>query len=310
MELRQIIQFVAVAEARNFRQAAAHLHMSQPPLSQAIRRLETELAVRLFHRTSRSVELTEAGKVLLTEARRILADIDAAVLMTQRTAHGDAGKLSVGFTVPWAYEVMPRILQEFRAARPNVALSLRETSSSAQLRNLLDGGLDVGFLRLPGKCDIRGIATIPLHEDRLAVVLPAAHPLGTMPSLALTDLQDEAFILPPFQADAETEPFSFRMQVVRLCLEAGYSPRVAQEAIQMQTIVRLVETGLGISLIPMWTTKHFSSGAVYRDLDCSSDLARLTLAAAWNPDNRSPALDRFLDVVRNAPLTRMAASAI
>ena len=201
--------------------------------------------------------------------------------------------------MPWAYEAMLPILQSFRCVHPNVVLSLREDPSFAQLRNLLNGGLDVGFLRLPGKYEAKGIASISLREDRLAVILPAEHSFITMKSLSVEDLRNEQFILPPFQADPDMEQFSFRTQIMSLCMESGYSPRIAQEASQMQTIVRLVEAGLGISLIPRWTTQHFASAAVYKDLDCSSDLGRLTLAAAWNPNNPSPALRRFLETVRS-----------
>src|SRR5688572_28381718 len=301
MELRQIIQFVALAETRNFRRAAEQLHMAQPPLSQAIRRLERDLDVRLFDRTSRSVELTEAGKVFLDESRRILAQLDSAVLLTQRTAQGRAGKLSVSFTVPWAYEVVPAILRDFRALHPNVVLTLHEAWSAEQVQGLLTGSLDVGFVRLPGRYEAKGIEHIALRHDRLCVIVPPEHPLGDAKALSLKDLQGEEFILPPFRVEQGKEQFSFRMQITSLCIEAGYSPRIAQEASQMQTIVHLVEAGLGISLIPTWTSRHFSSRAIYRDLVCDSDLCRVTLAAAWKSTNPSVALTRFIETISGAP---------
>jgi len=196
--------------------------MAQPPLSQAIRRLEHELDARLFNRTSRSVDLTEAGKVLLAEARRILGHTEAAVVATQRTAQGRAGKLSIGFTVPWAYELAPEIVSEFSRRYPDVALSIRELSSSEQVRLLIDDDLDFGFLRLPAHYEAKGVETILLSEDVLSVVLPRTHPLAGAKSLGLGQLKDEPFVLPSYSVGQGMEQFSFRMQVVNLCAEARF----------------------------------------------------------------------------------------
>jgi DNA-binding transcriptional LysR family regulator len=303
IELRHLTQFVAVAELRNFRRAAEHLNMSQPPLSQAIRRLEAALGVRLFDRTSRSVELTVAGEAFLVEARRILAQIDSAITETRRTADGRKGRLSVGFTVPWAYEVVLPALRAFRARCPDVVLSLKEITSSEQMRALACENLDVGFVRLPKRYDARDVQTVVLREDRLIVALPVSHRLAARPALTLEELRSEAFILPPVRPDRDTERFSFRMQVGRLCMEAGFAPHVAQEAAQMQTVVRLVEAGLGISLVPEWTSRHFSFQVAYRNLACDSDDCRLTLCAAWNRRNPSPVLHRFLAAIGAAEPT-------
>jgi DNA-binding transcriptional LysR family regulator len=306
VELRQLVQFVAVAELRNFRRAAERLHMAQPPLSQAIRRLEHELDARLFNRTTRSVDLTEAGKVLLVEARRILGQTEAAVVATQRTAQGRAGKLSIAFTVPWAYELVPEIVSEFSRRYPGVALSIRELSSSEQVRLLIDDDLDFGFLRLPAHYEAKGVETILLSEDVLSVVLPRTHPLAGARSLGLGQLRDEPFVLPSYSVGQGMEQFSFRMQVVNLCAEARFVPRVVQEANQMQTIVRLVETGLGISLVPGWTRRHFASRAAYVPLASASHRARVTLAVAWSKANASPVAAHFREAVRAAGGRRRA----
>lgn len=299
MEIRQLVQFVAVAELRNFRRAAERLHMAQPPLSQAIRRLEREIDARLFNRTSRTVELTDAGKVLLAESRRILAQTSAAVIATQQTAQGRTGKLAVGFTVPWAYELLPAVLAEFVRRCPGVTLALREMASSEQVRMLIDGDLDFAFLRLPAHYEAKGIDTIVLREDVLAVVLPKSHPLAQVESIALAQLKGEQFVLPAYSVGTDREQFSFRMQVVNLCAEAHFVPQVMQEANRMQTIVRLVETGLGISLLPHWTRSHFASHAAYVPLVTQSHRARLKLALAWSKANPSPIVSHFYDVVKD-----------
>lgn len=307
VEIRQLVQFVAVAELRNFRRAAERLHMAQPPLSQAIRRLERDLNVRLFNRTSRTVDLTDAGHVLLAESRRILSQAEAAIIATQRTAQGRTGRLSVGFTVPWSYELVPFVLAEFAARNPGVALAIRELSSSEQVRLLVDGDLDFGFLRLPAHFEAKGLETILLREDALSVVVPKGHRLARSKSLSLAQLKDEPFVLPAYAVGQGMEQFSFRMQIVHLCAEARFVPRVVQEANQMQTIVRLVETGLGISLVPCWTRSHFSSRAVYVPLATQSHRARVTLAVAWSKANASPIVRHFCDTVRDVNARRGAA---
>ena len=272
--------------------------MAQPPLSQAIRRLEKDLNVRLFDRTSRLVKLTAAGEVLLAEAKRILVQLNSAMLATRQTAQGRSGRLNVGLTVPWAYEVVVPLLQAFRDQNSKVLLSLSEVRSSEQVEALAKGALDVGFVRLPKKYDeAPWIKTIPLRNDRLVVVLPIAHPLAARTSFHIEDLRTEDFILYPFRLGPDIERFSFRMQVVKSFGEAGYTPQVAQEATQLHTIIRLVEAGFGISLVPEWTSRYFSSQVVYRDLVSNSDWSHITLSAAWNPGNRSPVLARFLEAI-------------
>ncbi len=306
MDLRQLTQFAAVAEARSFRRAAERLQMTQPPLSFAVRRLEEELNVRLFDRTSRSVQLTEAGKALLEGSRTVMAALDAAIQSTRRTAQGFAGKLSVALSVPWAYDVAPAVLRNFRATHPGVVIGLHEVPSSEQARRILNGSLDIGFLRLPDRYATPGLKTVTLREDRLTVVLPAKHALAARKTLSPRDLRDAAFVLPPFPAVPGIERFSFRIQVENLCLGAGYAPRVAQEASQMQSIVRLVETGLGISIVPGWARTHFSSRAVFRRLSSPSPACRLRLVAAWNADNPSPVLQAFVQAVRRAEVSSRA----
>jgi len=301
MELRQLVQFSVVAELKNFRRAAERLKMAQPPLSQAIRRLEQALNVQLFERSSRSVELTPGGRVLYAEVTRILAQLDTAVARTRQTALGTMGHLAIGFTVPWAYDVVLPVLRRFRAAHPVVELSLKEVPSSEQMDAVERGTLDIGFLRLPEGQIERDLSIVALREDRLVVALPAAHRLALVPSLRLEELRDEQFILPPPRGERGSDRFSFRRQIDGLCMESGFAPLVAQEASQMQTVLRLVEAEFGIALVPEWTSHHFSSLVAYRILRSDSPLSRLTLSAAWSPRNGSPVLSRFLASLGVAP---------
>jgi DNA-binding transcriptional LysR family regulator len=300
VELRQMHQFVAVAELRSFRRAAERLHMAQPPLSQAIRRLERELEARLFNRTSRTVELTEAGKTLLAQTRDVLARIDSAVTTTRQAAQGRIGRLRIGFTAPWAYAVVLRAVARFRRDHDRVALTLREGTSSDQVQLLLDGDLDLGFLRLPHGYAVNGLQTRPLRHDTFAIVLPPAHPLARSRRLALRQLQHHRFVMPPSPTDHGLEDLSLRVQITRLCAESGFVPRPAQEASRMETIVRLVAAGFGIALVPAWTRGLWDTPAVYVKLDSDSVLARLTLAAVWSTASASSTLAGFIESLPDA----------
>jgi len=295
METRQLVQFVAVAELRNFRRAAERLRMAQPPLSQAIRRLEEQLGVRLFNRTSRNVEITEPGKVLLAESLKILASIQSAAVNTKETAQGRAGKLRIGFTVPWGYEFVPTALRRFHSLHPAIKLELHETSSSEQMRMLVNRETDISFLRLPARFENKNINVTTLRNDVLAAIVGPRHPLAKGRSASISDLRSEPFILPPLRLQPGLEQFSYRMQVVNLCGEIGFSPKVEFEALHMQTIINLVERGMGVSVVPRWTRRHFRSHAHYLPLRTRSDLARLTLAVACLNGNQSAVVGRFYE---------------
>lgn len=307
METRQLVQFVAVAELCSFRRAAERLRMAQPPLSQAIQRLEHQLGVRLFNRTSRTVEITEPGKVLLAESLNILASIQSAVINTKETAQGRVGKLRIGFTVPWGYEFVPTALKRFHSLYPAIKLELHETSSSEQVRMLVNREIDVGILRLPARFENKSIEAAILRNDVLSAIVGPGHPLAKTRSISINDLRSERFILPPLRLEPGLEQFSYRMQVVNLCGEAGFSPKVDFEALHMQTIICLVERSMGVSVVPRWTRKHFSSRAHYLALSTRSDLAHLDLAVAWAKGNKSAVVSRFREsLIRNLPKAKLS----
>lgn len=289
--------------------------MAQPPLSQAIRRLERQLGVVLFNRTSRSVELTEAGKAFLSEARSVMSGVDAAVVAARQTAQGQVGRVRIGFTTPWAYDLVLSAVTAFRRQFAGVNLTLREDTSSSQVQLLLDGALDIGFVRLPCGHSIRDLVTMPLLEDVLCIALPRSHSLAGHHRLSLQRLQRDAFVLPPPPSDVGIEEISLRTQINGLCAEAGFAPRVAQEARRMETIVRLVDAGLGVALVPTWTaTRQWSTNVAYIKLQSRSTLSRLTLAALWPAGASAPALGQFVEMLgrlvhRKGPVTAKTSSA-
>ena len=288
MELRHLRYFVTVAEELHFGRAAKKLHISQPPLSMQIRALEAELGVTLFNRTQRSVALTQSGNALLGEARHILARVDQAVLMTRRVRRGEIGELAIGFISVADYNVLPVVLREFRRAFPLVNLTLRESTTDAQIRDLLAGRIDVGFVLPP--INEPSLESLPILREPLIAALPDKHPLARKAGkLVLEKLKDAPFILFP-------RPYAPGLydDVVSCCKAAGFSPRVEQEAIQMQTIVSLVSAELGVALIPASLTNLRRTGVTYKELKAGSPLTEVHLA--WRRGDDLPALRVFVDV--------------
>jgi DNA-binding transcriptional LysR family regulator len=292
MELRHLRYFATVAEELHFGRAAEKLHISQPPLSTQIRALEEELGVTLLNRTQRHVSLTQAGHAFLGEARQILARLDQAVLMTRRAGRGEIGELVVGFISVADYNVLPIVLREFRRRFPLVNLTLRESTTDAQTRDLIAGRIDVGFL-LPPVSD-PAISSAPILREPLIVALPERHPLASKPGkLALALLSDAPFILFP-----RTMAPGLYDDILSFCRSAGFSPRVEQEAVQMQTIISLVSAELGVALIPASLTHLQRTGVTYKSLKESSPLIQIHLA--WRTGDDLPALRVFVDLALRA----------
>jgi DNA-binding transcriptional LysR family regulator len=290
MELRHLRYFVTVAEELHFGRAAQRLHLSQPPLSMQIKALEQELGAQLLERSQRRVELTPAGQVFLKEAREILARVEQAGDAARRAARGEVGELIVGFVTIADYNLLPQTLSAFRARNPGIRLVLREATSDAQLRELVEQRMDVGFVITP-VVDER-LALLPLLREPLVAALPRQHPLarGRGP-LSLARLQDLPFILfPRHMAQGLYD------DIVSFCRLAGFSPRVEQEAVQMQTIVSLVSSGLGVALIPASLRHLGRTGVVYRSLSETSPSTEIALA--WRARDTRAALQRFLETVR------------
>lgn len=285
MELRHIRYFVAVAEELHFRRAAERLNVSQPPLSQQIRGLEEELGVALFHRNRRAVSLTPAGRRFLPRARRILSEIDAAILLTR---HGSAQAFAIGF-VSSATSLMAPVLRRLRAAHPGIELHLVEGSTSQQADMLRTGEIDVGFLRppVPG----RDINTEILMREPLALILANDHPLAGRPALKLADMARERFVLFP----RALGPGLFDSIIVA-CRKAGFSPEIDQMGESMLTILGLVAAGQGVSLVPASLARE-ASGVVFHQ---PGDLDEMTaLAAAYSIERLgSPFIRTFIDAAR------------
>jgi DNA-binding transcriptional LysR family regulator len=288
IDLRQLRQFVAVAEEGHFGRAAERLGMAQPPLSQSILRLEQQVGHPLLMRRPR-VRLTAAGEVLLATARRTLAQVEAGVDAARRAARGESGRLTVGFAASVLPGVLPGIVRAYREAYPAVELRLRELATAAQADALRDGTIDIGFLRQPA--DDAELACEPLVREALAAVLPPGHPLGASRRVRLAALAGEPFVLFP-RAVAPT----LYDQVNALCAAAGFAPRVTQEAQEWLTIVGLVEAGLGVSLVPASFRRLRWGRVVYRPLTPAG--AKTVVSLCWRRAELSPAATAFVRTAR------------
>jgi DNA-binding transcriptional LysR family regulator len=272
-ELRQLRHFVAVAERLHFGRAAAALHISQPPLSRSIRELERRVGVLLLARSRRRVELTPEGARFLEEAKRILAQLEGAVREVQAMAAGTGGRLRLGFVSLADFGVLPGLLKAYKAARPRVALALREMLSPEQAAALTGGELDVGLLLPP--VDVPDLEHLVVQRERFLAALPARHRLARgRGRLAVRDLAAESFVMVP----RAIAPGLYDI-VAGLAARAGFAPRVAQEAIQMQTVVSLVSSGLGVALVPACLANLGRRGVVYREI--ADPHPRLDLWLAW-----------------------------
>ncbi|MDX2231451.1 MAG: LysR family transcriptional regulator [Leptolyngbyaceae cyanobacterium bins.349] len=290
MELRHLRYFMAVAEELHFNRAAERLHMAQPPLSQQIKQLETELGVELFHRrTKRQVQLTEAGQVLLQATYRILAQVEQAIRETQRAGKGETGTLNLGFTSTVVYDILPAILSQYREQFPNVHLVLHELTTTQQEEALQNHQIDVGFCHPPLKDE--SLELEPISQESLVVALPEAHPLAGETTLSICSLANESFILFPRYLGP-----GFYDQIVSFCQQANFSPKVVQEAVQLQTIIGLVSANMGVALVPASLQNLQRAGIVYKPLEETTP--QVEVAIAWRSENISPVLHGFLKIIR------------
>ena len=288
MELRHLRYFVAVAEELHFTRAALRLNIAQPPLSQQIRALEAELGVQLFVRTRRSVALTDAGQALLVRGRELLAVTRALPQELQRVARGETGLLRIGFssTLPLT-KVLRDVVADHRRTHPDVALNLREMHSQLQFDSLRRGELDVGLVRYNERAP-EGIRLRLLRRDPLRLVVPAGHRFARRKSVSIADCRDEAFIGFPGDAGTGTGPL-----LKRLAAQAGFEPRIAQEAREATTQIGLVAAGLGIAVLPAPLEAVRIEGVHYVPL--AGEGAMLVMSVATRSDEAS---ERVLSFVR------------
>lgn len=298
MELRHLRYVVTVADTLHFGHAAERLHLSQPPLSQQIRQLETELGVALFHRTKRHVELTDAGRMFVEEARVILAHAAHASNLALRVNQGEVGQLSIGAAGPADAQIFVDILRAFARRHPQIRMVVRNMGSAEQARAISEGRLHVGFVALP--IDEPDLATETILRRPIVIALPRHHPLAARARVPLQALASEPHIM-----------FARRMgprlfdAVLGACREAGFTMHIAHEVDNLYTACALVAAGLGVCFVPAGIQEKHANSVVLRPVTPSLPHVESQLAIAYKPQS-CELVSLFVDVVREVMATKRA----
>src|ERR1700730_3949373 len=243
MELRHLRYFLAVAEELNFTRAAERLGINQPPLSLQIRQLEKEIGTPLFRRKARGVELTNAGKLMLEEARVILKQVEQAKIGVRRRGRGETGRINIGSSGgAYFHPSVPTIIREYRTHYPDVVISPAAGNTPLLVARLQAGKTDVAILR-PPISDSAGLALVQLVDEPFVIVVPGGHPLGERTSAPLSARAEEPLVLFP----RELNPSNYD-SIIEACIRSGFRPKLGQEAPQVVSVIPLVAAGLGFSI--------------------------------------------------------------
>lgn len=279
LELRRLRYFLVVAEELHFARAAHRLNMAQPPLSEQIKKLESELGFRLFDRNSRSVALTEAGRVLLAGARSAMYEIERAVHAGQQTERGHAGHLRLGFISSGGVTFMPKLLRQLRSSLPDVRPEVRQYSSNRALEALTQRSIDLAVVRTPVVGD--KLLHQPIFTDEVVLAMAEDHPMSGRKRIRLEELRDERFVLyPPNEGHAAYNVAQ------RACLNAGFVPMAAEFVDDVYGMLGLVAAGMGVALMPAAIKKLGVEGVVFHRLPEVKEHFELSLVWRAEDDRR------------------------
>ncbi|MCD6079455.1 MAG: LysR substrate-binding protein [Ramlibacter sp.] len=289
---RSLQAFLVVAEELHFGRAARRLHMSQPPLSQQIRQFEHEVGASLFTRTTRSVQLTPAGRLLFERGRQLLADGEAAARAAQRLARGEAGRMTLGFTHSTVYEVLPRALQAFRGRYPDVELELKQFTSGLLVEGVRAGRVDAALVRFSPSMQDPELRSTIIARDPMLLVMPSDHPLAELAAVPVDALHGL-----PFVGYSAEDSRYFHDLVEALFARHGVRPEVVHTSF-LPTLVALVEARMGVALVPAPAVPRGAGALVARPLAGVADgLDRADLHCVLRSDNANPVVRSFVDVL-------------
>lgn len=290
MELRQLRYFAATVEESSLSRAARRLHISQPPLSTQIKALEHDLGVKLLERSNRGVKPTLAGAQFYQDIRTLLSRLDQACMRAQHAQRGQLGTLTIGFVSIADYSILPAALKQFRSDYPDADVQLQELTTDAQIRALRSSRLDLGIGLAP--VDETDLEFLPLHQEPLLLAAPddwqPSGPEGD--GVDLTSLAHTEFIVPP----RDIAPGLYDLTISR-CHAAGFSPRITQSARQMQTVIGLVSSGMGVALVPASVQNLKRPGVQYRFLRGTPAL--IELGVVRPTQQRNPLADNFIQLL-------------
>ncbi len=290
MDLRHLRAFIAIAEEQSFTRAAARLRIAQPPLSRQLQQLEAELGVLLIERGSRPARLTEPGRVLFEQAAQILDRVAEMRGIARRLTEARHGRFGIGFVASTLYGHLPKVLRDFRAARPGTEIAVLELTSIEQVAALKEGRIDVGFGRIP--FDDPAITRRLLRNETMIAALPVGHRALERPGpLLLSDLADDPLIVYP-----KSPRPSYADQVIALYRNHGLRPASLQEVREMQTALGLVAAGLGVCLVPAAVERLQREGVAYRALGDAGAISPIIMS--HRREDRSAELALILDIIK------------
>lgn len=295
MELRHLRYFLAVADSMNFCRAAERLHLSQPPLSQQVRRLEAELGAKLFDRSKRQIKLTAAGEIFATQARAILAQCDEAAKLAARAERGEFGHLRLGL---WQLPVPPvqtrliiECLRAFVKRSPDVHLTLQSLLPADQIKAVKDGGIDVGIVRLPVTQSGRGIAIETILREPMVLAMSESNSLARFKTVPLRELSNQRYIM--FGRDANAD---FHHFIAKACRKEGFNLNIAYFQDDLYSVWALIGAGLGVALAPASLRELRLPGIVFRKFEPAAPV--MEMALAYVRGDKVSVVSQFLEVAR------------
>ncbi|MGI4719620.1 MAG: LysR family transcriptional regulator [Janthinobacterium lividum] len=293
IDLKQLRYFLAVAEEKSFSRAAERLHISQPPLSQQIMKLESELGVRLFTRTTRSFELTVAGKALMGEAAELLAKMRMTIDTIRQIDRGEVGRLRVGIVGSAMWGPIPGLLEQFQSQYPRVTWTIHELGPNDQWEALRARQIDVGFWREP-RIEQDVLKQANLRQDlcfreNVCVAINEKHPLAANEAIELPDIASEPMLT--LHLDQSAEP----RYLIQCCVNAGFQPTIFQEAAEPQTLLAMVGAGLGVALLPETTSRIGWPGVRFLPVKTNPPSANLYITYPVLDD--APVVRAFLNIL-------------
>lgn len=288
MELRHLIYFQAVAEELNYRKAAERLFISQPGLSRQIKQLEELLGVQLFERDKKHVDLTIAGAFLKDEVDFLINHLESIRSQLKLIESGKVGELRIGFLGSASNRILLELLNRINAEQPLITTSLEELSNSVQVEMIQKDKLDLGFVRLasvPEDLEMKSV-----FRDTFSLVVPKNHPIEQLNFQSVSQFKDESFIL--FSSDYSNYYYE---QIMSICRDSGFSPKIRHKSVHALTIFRLVENGLGVAIVPTSLKEGYNLKVRFMEIPGIPQFTELSVI--WKPINRNPALKNLLPLI-------------
>lgn len=293
MQFHQLKYFLAVAEELHFGRAAKKLNISQPPLSQQIKKLEEDLKTKLFYRTKRKVQLTEAGKLFLEDAYKIVEQIESTYDKIKQHSNGEIGELTLGYSSYSIFDVLPQILKEFYKLFPNVNVKLRHLSTAQQLEAFENSAIQIGLLCPP--IDQRDLVLEHIYSQPFIVALPSNDPLANQnnkESIDITELANYSFVMTPRNIGT-----GYYDKIIEICLDGNFSPNIVQEVNELHEVISLVSTGLGVSIVPKSLMQYKKSNVTFKKLN--NDAYYVDTALVYKKNETTKTVYNFINIARN-----------